>query len=203
MSILNLWLAPDHALVGVDTDGVDPAGRHMSCSKLLPIVHLNAVLAGRGNLTLLGCTFVQLMVSELGDFDALADRLPAMVQKAFKGTIGGFPLRFIQRAAYQAGDEIILVGWSPRLDRPRAVEVTRAPGASSFTVEETKLEYVAPWDESIADAPSPSDAWNMRRLAGAQVALLKRTDPAAAAGGSLIVAELRRGQMNIFKAGAL
>ena len=202
MSILNVWLACDHALVGVDTDSVDIAGNHYDCSKLLPIVHLNAVLAGRGSLALLGCAFVQMLVSGGEDFDVVAGRLPEYATNAFLGTIGG-PLRSLSESAYQAGDEIVLVGWSPRFGRPRSVEVSRAPGASSFVFEETELQYVSPWKDSIDYATKASDVWQMRRLAGAQVSLLRRTDPEAAAGGRLVVAEIRKNGLSISNTGLI
>lgn len=190
MSILNVWLERDLALVGVDTEAMSHTGGMVQGSKMLPVPHLNAVLAGRGTSVLLVSVFAQLVIRDCGGFDDLADRLPSMVEKAFKGTIGGFPLRYIHRAAYLRGHEIVLVGYSPKQKRMRAVEVVRQAGAKAFTVEETEREYVTPWHESIASAPSPANLGAIAKLAMAQVNLIKRTYPAAPAGGRLLVAEI-------------
>lgn len=194
MSILNVWLFRDRALVGVDTDAVSSEGQHYEVSKMLPIPHINAVLACRGSLALLGCVFVQLMISDTGDFDVLADRLPAATQQAFDG-----PLRDLPPELHSAGDVIVLVGWSPRLRRMRTLEVSREPGAAVFTLEETEQHYIAPWDPSIEGAPDPANLQSMMALAEAQVGLIRRTYPNGAAGGRLIMAVIYEKGMQIYK----
>lgn len=194
MSLLNVWLDNERALVGVDTDALAPGGVRVRVNKIMLLPTLNAVLAGRGAASLLGCVYVQLMaLPQAADFDFIAAALPELVEKAFDQIRG--PLRNEDPATYRAAHEIVLVGWSPKLGRMRAIEVVRPAGGSAFTVEETEKHYIAPWDEKIKSAPDPTDIHSMAELAVAQVALIRGAYPNAAAGGQLIVAELREVSM--------
>jgi hypothetical protein len=50
MTILNVSISPERALVAVDVAGTMPgATQPLRMSKLIPFVHSNVVIAGRGN----------------------------------------------------------------------------------------------------------------------------------------------------------
>lgn len=192
MSLLNVWLEPAVALVGVDTDGLDAAGVRRNVGKLFPIPHAGCVLAGRGESRFLGC--IAAAICNMGeDFDDLASVLKQLADQTageFR-QMGGIPDGFKL--------ELVLVGFSWARNRMAGVEVVLEPGAAQFVEDEIELEHVTPWHESLTGLPSPSSPANMAVLARAQARLLRSMGPNVAGGGKLIMARLERHQMRTWE----
>ncbi len=202
MSILNVYLRRDAALVGVDTEGASLNGAFNQCSKMLPIPHASAVLACRGSSVILACTFVQMLITDCDDFDALAARFPDAANRASKKLYGPL-MRHIRKADFRMGDELVLIGYSPSRKRMRAIELLRDSGECAFKADETEGHYVTPWHPSLADMPYPVDLLSMGEMAQAQVNLIKKENPKFAAGGNLLIAELFENRMTFRKLWAL
>lgn len=48
MTIVNMWVGHEYALVGTDSECKDGAGNIDTVSKILTLPHMNAVIAGSG-----------------------------------------------------------------------------------------------------------------------------------------------------------
>jgi len=70
MSLLNAWIAPNEAIVAVDTDGVAENGSHISASKLLTMPHPNVVMGLRGPGTFLQYLQLRCLTANYDSFDA-------------------------------------------------------------------------------------------------------------------------------------
>ena len=77
MSILNVWMSADRALVAVDTLGLEADGKTFDeCSKLYVLPHSNLVIAGRGLVSFSCLIYQALHVRNLGyDTDDLQKQL--------------------------------------------------------------------------------------------------------------------------------
>jgi len=190
LSIVNIWIEPHVALVGTDSEGVDEKGARLQCSKMFPLVHCNAIIAGRGT-----AAFICGMVNAIngGDFDEVASKLQALFSVVFERmhtafTEAGLPL--LER------QELSLVGYSPRAGKMVNFELTqetRAGGVAASYQQQT----IAPWHEDLPDKRSPRTLANMIWLARGQARFLRERAPEGAGGGRLIVAELTRKEMRI------
>lgn len=193
MSIVNVWLEPSVALVGVDTDGLDQrAGVRRNCGKMFPLPHAGCVVAGRGESRFLGCIAVAL--ASMGeDFDDLSQAIRPLCDQTIQ--------EFRQLGTVPEGLtlELVLVGFSWARNRMAGVELELRPGAERFTQEDTERECVAPWHESLEGLPSPSSVANMTVLARAQARLLRSMGPNVAGGGKLIMARMERQEMRIWE----
>jgi len=196
MSLLNVWLEPGVALIGVDTDGVDVAGVRRNVGKLFPIPHAGCVLAGRGESRFLGCIAAAIcsMGEEFDDLAAVLKRLADQTVSELR-PMGGIPegLKL----------ELVLVGFSWARNRMAGIELELEPGAAQFAQDEIELEHVTPWDDSLAALPSPSSPANMAVLARAQARLLRSMGPNVAGGGKLIIASIERHQMRTWEEATL
>lgn len=194
MSILNVWIEPEVALVGVDTATslIGNDGTMLEYSKMFPIVHANTVVAGRGNSIFLSTLFV--MCNGRGDFDSLVEEMPLLLQLAFD-QIKDLPLL----APPEGIDRqmIVLVGWSSKLGRVAGRDFIQEDRARGFVAGEITPHHLAPWDESFAVLPDPKTAQDMLTLYRAQVSFMRENAPQAAAGGRLIVARIARQGMTI------
>lgn len=180
MSILNVWLDVDTALVGVDTDGIAPGGEHLSTAKMIPMVNANCILACRGNALLLALVFITLN-SRADTFDGLAAILPDVVRKSFNDS-------GLSKIKNDLGHEILLIGHSASAGRMKCCEVVSNRDVNDFSVSFTDEHYITPWDESIKDAPNPSSFAAMLELSRRQVQLIKTLGDSAAGGGYAVMA---------------
>lgn len=194
MSILNVWIEPEVALVGVDTATslIGDDGAMLEYSKMFPIVHANTVVAGRGNSIFLSTLFV--MCNGRGDFDSLVEIMPSLLQQAFD-QIKNFPLL----APPEGIDRqmIVVVGWSAKLGRMAGRDYIQEDRAQGFVTSEIAPHHLAPWDNSFAELPDPQTAGDMANLARAQTRFMHENAPQAASGGRLIVARISQLGMTI------
>lgn len=196
MSILNVWIEPDAALVGVDTaTGMTREdGTPLEFSKMFPIVHANTIVAGRGHSLFLSSLFV--MCNGRGDFDSLVEEMPLLLQLAFD-QIKDLPLL----APPEGIDRqmIVVVGWSAKLGRMAGRDYIQEDRARGFVASEITPHHLAPWDDSFAGLPDPKTPADMANLASEQVRMMREKAPDAAAGGRFIVAEITQRGMQIWR----
>lgn len=195
MSILNVWLTPDCATVGVDTETIALNGTTGHTSKLIPLIHMNSVIACRGQLLFLTILFEICHSNPIYDLDnllaALSENLSALFKKFLEvgGTVG------IPDTPNLDGNEVIVVGWSNQLKRIIGRAYIQTNRADGFHEKEIDGRYIAPGDMTLpVRTASPED---IERLVLAQVRLTDEKAPGEAAGGRFIIADLSRDLMTI------
>ena len=198
MSILTCVVKPEHAWVCVDTaaPGIDgkPSRRF---PKLIPLVHANAVLAGRGNGLFLTGAFNVLAHEGVANVDEMIDRMPAFLA-VLCAELRHRAAIIPPKEGEGGRQELVLIGWSKRLDRPIARAFVGDMLAGTFEQLEANPFIVAPptWD-APESAPPLETLADLMNVARAQVARLRRDCPGMAAGGDLIVARIERDRMTI------
>lgn len=197
MSILNCWIEPERALVGVDTEVIGADGKFYACSKMIPLPHVGAVLGARGGL-LFFSTLVAACNVQGFEFDALADMMPDLCRNSLKGAKEG--LSAAGRGPIEGNDEhlVVLVGWSPRLGRMVGYDFDKTVEATEFIAGRIEPSLAAPWDRSLGAFHEIRTPWQMATLAQAQCSLMNTLTPYAAGGGRFIVAEIERESMKIW-----
>lgn len=190
MSILNFTVQPDRALLAVDTlvgcarGGADP---WRESAKLLTVPHLNAALAVSGNQDLLTQVYGR-MLQAGGNFDTVCNEIIA-------GDLVGKACSMLEYLAARLDYEVrrrqtvVVVGWSPHLERMRALVADRETDA--FSVIECDW-LVSP---KVEDADGPETADGMLELAQRQVAETRQQVPECPTGGRLVVVELTRAEL--------
>lgn len=182
MSLLNAWIAPGEALVAVDTDGTRPDGERFSTSKMLALPHLSAVIALRGQAAFFHLLFLRAL--HFQSFDQLAREMPGIIAE----TEAAIPDELIVSGVVGQGHELMLVGYSPMLERMVGLQFIRRDGKR----ERREVDkHVSPWHRELAGTSiEPQD---LEALAAAQVRWMRQTFENAACGGSLLVCRITRG----------
>ena len=155
MSLANVYVADDHALIGVDTaagpawSGQSETEAHFSRgrSKLLPLPHSNVVIAGRGYIDVLSGVFGY-MVATGHDFDSAAAALPSMLVQARHGAEQSWGEMRAELARVDTGLDGYLVGWSQRAGSMSCVRFEMPRGAAAPTVDPARSNFywVSPGD---------------------------------------------------------
>ncbi|WP_342316648.1 hypothetical protein [Lysobacter sp. FW306-1B-D06B] len=185
MSLLNVHVTPQLALVAVDTDGIGPAG-HFEICKLYPVAHANTILAGQGERRFLLEAFSRICLADRSvDYDVIVEAMPGLLRVLAAGAR--------QHGAPDHRYAIAVVGYSPAegcvCGRWYEGVVTR----DQFEVHSLGSR-VGPWPFEDR-APVPDSVENHVALARRQTAWHKSKDYAG--GGRLILAELTPDQLNI------
>lgn len=197
-----MWVEPNRILIGVDSAAMfqsvggrpkavygAPAGTRFECSKMLPIVHLNAILAGRGSGWLLPHLVASSYRRPWADLDQLFDNMPRLLAASrFKTLI---PL-------IHPRHEILLAGWSKRSNRMRAVMYVQQRRLVGFVPNEVEEIWIGPWEDDVQGAPvDPDSRQTMGELMRAQVADARVRFSNMAVGGRALIAEISTGQVRI------
>lgn len=206
-SILNIVLIAEAALVCIDTDvRFAPTGEHIGhTSKLIPLVHLNAVLAYRGALLFFarvigGCLF------PVKGFDELVEALPSLLGKCYS-TFRDSELRLLQPGRELADQEreildcqeVSLVGWSRKRERIVGYRWLQESPSSGFEELEITVGTVGPL---IPNMPEPDFVHRASMMAYARIqrAWIREHRPLWSGGGNLVIVEIRRDRMSIEQA---
>lgn len=189
MSLLNCW--PDAGVLCVDTDSVDSEGTRHTVSKMAPIPHANAVLGFRGDFALFASLVGGLLAAPAGNVDDLADVVLAVAPIIYSTAARNLDLG--------ARQEILCVGWSPRLERITCMLIeqeTRAAGFAKYDWSDRSARpYITPWSREFENIePTPQ---NIQVLTAKQVALMHAAYPKAACGGRLLVATVTKQDITI------
>jgi hypothetical protein len=211
MSIVNGWLTPERALVAVDTQARrwDHGKASGYACKLVPLVHVNAVIAFRGQLGFWAGVLGSLAYPSVG-FDDLCetmrDRLDRVLPR-FLERVGRLPppsqpdvLESFNEAIAKCGQGIFLVGWSPKFGRMIARSYNCHHGENRFVEADHPQLIVAPWE---APLPEPTDLSSVAKMVAytrLQVEHMRVHHPHLACGGTLTVATLSRSDMHVVKA---
>jgi hypothetical protein len=207
MSLLNVWMEPHRALVGVDTHAMHlgprgepllvrglPPGR-FETSKMIPIVHLNAVMAVRGSAVLIAGAYILCNMEPWQGLDQLFDNFPTIVAKNFA------QLEHVSRQQGQKANpeqEVMLIGWSKRAGKMRCLMLKQETEGAGFVPHQIDELWLGPWDDDAQGAPpvDPSDDRSMAELMQAQRLDARQRFPNLPVGGRALVAELSRDQLS-------
>lgn len=202
MSLMNVWIEPDRATVAVDTTGISSIHGKVSLSKLVPLVHMNAVIAGRGNGGLIGVLYSGVCRMPI-TFDDMAAHMPKFLADT---------LIEYERAARLAGyepdqvstvDQVAFVGWSESEDRMVGWLYLRGVGERTFTQRRIRPWVVMPGEPFTALPDTPKSHADHLRIGRQQTRWHRSALPGRAIGGDMIVAELDKVSMAITNAGDL
>lgn len=201
MSVLNVFPGHDRVLFAVDTAAAMVASpqavtdstpgldlNERGASKIVPLVHAGAVIAGRGNLLFLATAFGRMLCETDRDFDVLCDRLASACNDA---------ARVISAAAEAHGfkapgelGEVVMAGWSRRLKTMRTVAVF-ADQFGGMELYDLEQPWITPGVEGFPVFPPAPSAAEIQRVTIEQVLHFRSAaDPCY--GGSMIMAEVSR-----------
>jgi len=204
MSILNVLLNPERLLVAVDTLAEDAiTGDPSSAAKLLLIPQHNLVMATRGSAQFfLRLYELSLQASFRADFtmEQLMAELGLVIDQLWPNYLA---------AANRAGiptdqlhTEIVLGGWSPRNGRMLATAYAKNADEEPAIVQPLEGGLASPGDP-LRGRPSSFEAADVLEAGRLQAEHLNRTWGRQVAGGRLLSALLRRGQIDLQDLGAL
>lgn len=202
LSIVNVRVWPDRALVFVDTAGRNQeTGQIHDISKLHVFPHINAVLAGRGISVFI--TAMYSACSELGgSFDSMAERMPQTLAMVFDGFVQHMLQHGFDAAAGVDVQEIVFVGWSDQSGRVIGHHYRQETISSGFAHSTINCSLISPWHESIPNLPLLT-LENAVDWANAQVLMQNEIVPGQATGGSLIDAEITQQSIKVSNVGKL
>ncbi len=191
MSILNIHVSPELTRIYVDTlihrtTSADRAGTYQHGEKMFVLPQANLIVAGRGDVVLLGHLTAALATLTPEGYDAammgmdyvLNDEVPAY--EAVREMHGHAPLQ---------GLEFVVAGWSASADACAATRWERWEGQQSFNAIP-----VAPWSLSPdAGTGQPDEPDTIEKVSAYARAQLRRLGSlTGAVGGRLLLAELTR-----------
>lgn len=197
MTILNVFVYGEgaHALIGVDTTGTSTEMR-VATSKMMPLVHIPAVIAMRGTVGFLQLVTLTAATSSV-DFDGMLEQMPTILAGSFQGLVEFQKRGGIDKASPIESQMIAAVGWSEREQKILLREWTQETAGKGFIAGDVLPYLVAPWDQEIDHLTRVTTHQDMARLARAQLQLMKDRARHLATGGKLIVARISRGNLGI------
>ncbi|HCN70856.1 MAG TPA: hypothetical protein DIS96_03745 [Pusillimonas sp.] len=204
MSIANIVIEKDRALIGVDTlAGYMQEGRHLlnevhyrarHAGKLTLFPQFDSAMTNRGDGLLTSIVRVGLETECPYDFDDAVEMMPGILSTAYTQAtthrkqlgIEAFP-----------GAEVVLVGWSPRNSRYLAVRWCRYPEYEDFTEKFFDDRLLLPDIDNLQQVETPDTDAKMEALVRDQVAWAASEHPNLTCGGRLVMAELTRGAVTV------
>lgn len=199
MSLLNVWVSRDRALVAVDTLGARPDGSFDHCSKVHYLPHSGLVVAVRGVIQ-----FGRLVFDALDETCASYDAANEHHKEIFACVTD-----FIRQQASAdpqvrdrldfAGQEVVFAGWSEQRRSLHATSYKRTEEGGEFVSTPIDPWCAAPGDANWGRPPVDdlSTAEGMERLARWQVMHFRKASPSDAIGGRLLLVELTRGRTTV------
>lgn len=186
MTILNVHLEKERALVAVNSEGIriDGSSTSYAC-KLHALPLQNAVLALRGHVSM-GAGIYLDCCSSFADFDELVALFPKLVERRHQMLKDE-----VEQAGVQVdlGAQVVLIGWSSRWK-----QIVGLWCELSDELKVTKLEgsFVGPWPDHWPPRPHewPSTVAEMTEVAREQARLAEQHHPGNAWHGNLLIAEL-------------
>lgn len=191
MSLINVWLSPERALIACDTEAKkSQTGQFFEASKMLFLPHAGTIFALRGNNVVLTTLYVLASQEDVVGFDALCRALPLLLTRTWQ-FVG--PLLTSSLPAERVHKQELIVCGHSRAARRICCKLFRL-GGPQIGFEESDVEdpgYVGCWDLSWGNPPQAvGTIAAMASLAQTQVANSLVRYPNEAIGGRLLVAEL-------------
>ncbi|VTU29701.1 hypothetical protein H6CHR_03247 [Variovorax sp. PBL-H6] len=199
MSIIDVFVSPQKAMVIVDTELKTQDGRFIEGSKMLTLPHANMLIAARGTNVFTNVLFSALHLAPFTTMDAF-DKVMFDLLKQTTDHLKTVEEHFTQ-SIYEV--ELALVGYSHYYSGMHCVAY-ESHDASGFTAQEITDAYYAPWHESWGAAPTGFPTPGIARaIASEQVSDLLAMHPDKPFGGRLLLAELTREDLKISSTGYL
>lgn len=201
MSLLNISVLQDRVLVAVDTAGEqvkDGRRTKREISKMLPLVHLGAMVGVCGNTAMAIAVVQQAMIGPAKTFDELVPLIKSITEAAF---------RSVSREARANKTPIIdqqvvaFAGWSEADGGPAAYLCTRN-AQHAFTVNRVVTTIFCPGADQLPER-DPAELDDLVVAAQAQVEEARAKYPQIPIGGRLLVAEVTRDSINVRDHGAI
>lgn len=193
MTILNIHLERELAIVTTNTQIQLAGGAMGAAAKLFTLPAVNCVMSGRGDVGVMLNVYAQLF-STMQDFDRLADVLGVITQTTLSN---------LQHAARQQGapvplpTEIALVGMSAAQDE-MACRYVMCDGTGKLEIRDVRGGMIAPsalpWPGPM---PQPIDLAGAVDLAKQQAELAEISHPGKCWLGDLMTAEITRDTINL------
>ena len=201
MSIVQVFVTDDRALIGVDTEAqrLDLDIGFYEAPKLYALPHINAVLTGRGSVFFMSTLFSIICNCKV-DFEELKAKLKDLATITFDQVTKNLTQYGVTDHSLFVAQSAVLVGWWPKLGGFHGVEVDQTNLNDGFQTLNVGQRYIKPGHFILDQFPTPTAPEAMAKIAAAQVDLIRHQYPNAAAGGRFIVAELTREGMSIREA---
>lgn len=197
MSIVNVFIEPGIAIVGVDTEGA-AVGQRFEISKLCVLSHISAVVAFRGYISTAMYATAG-MVGFIGSFDELAEAIPGILNSAQQAASLACDMAGHKRPANFTDVQCALVGFSPALGRMAGHSYMSKPGTFDFDQHfDVSNSIVSPGLDRLPDICA--DRQGMETLARAQCDYIRETAPDFSAGGRFFIAEVKKGHISVDEA---
>ncbi len=189
MSLVNVWVTPLKAMVVVDTEAQDQDdGKFFEVSKMLTLPHANMVMACRGDTLFMNVLFSLMHNTLAVSFDAYEHAMPGFLAQA-TAYLKGTSLMFKRPLEEQ---EATIVGYSHARGAMWCV-VYQSRDAAGFTEQEIDNLYLSPWNDAWGrDGLQATTPHHAQVISQEQVAKTLESDPTAAIGGRLLLAEVTR-----------
>lgn len=198
MSLCNIWIEENRALVAVDTIGFAD-GKSVEASKIFAIPHASVVFAYRGQRIFFVNILLHSMLLDGADsFDLLSDRLPELIERFVDAIRRDAPADRLQ----EMGCELAMVGWSDRSVCMRGITYIfrNVDQACEVRPMESNVR-IAP---GVPHVPDLDTASAMLELARRQIKYAQEFHPESPPmGGRLIVAEVKREAISIVNIGTI
>lgn len=190
MSLINAFHLGDHTLVGADTDAVFPDGARGNVSKLMCLPHLGAVIAGRGSMAFLQKVHAEF--STISSFDLVAECAELMMLYAL-----AMQSEIDVHKDCVKGAEMILSGYSEKYGKV-VIHVFRC--SDKGVDSEAHLDVsnaIIPGDLGVSLDGITASREGLVDLTRRQVMAIRENSPDSAAGGYLLVAEVRHSKVTV------
>lgn len=199
MSLSNVVIKNDCALVAVDTRGRLADGRFVDCGKALLLPHMNAIITIRGFSPRLAA-LAQYAVGYMGSFDDFLDELPDNINaanKAIDSFVESLPpgaMKHIGNDSYIA--DVVCAGYSDAAQGFIGRQFRRTERGTNVQVGAFQERCIAPSWPGLVFPGIDDDLDALKMLSAEQCRLAYQREGADyPIGGRLIVFELRKGSM--------
>lgn len=197
MSILNCWVQPDKALIGVDTEALSVDGSIAGhVSKLQPLVGMNAIVAVTGT-ALFGSIAFGTTLAVYGGVDVLITKMPELLQMMYERSLKAVVDFGLELGRDPEKLSVLVCGWSTKLERPVCRYYVQTDAAVGFIEYEPLHGVVQPClPADWSNIPDPDTPEAMGCYAKQQARYMRQCTKAHA-GGPFVVVEITRDGMSI------
>jgi hypothetical protein len=207
MSIANIVVERDRALIGVDTlaaymPGADAVmseeerrDRHACKVSFLP--QISCAVTGRGDHMLIAYVHFYLYVGAVRSFDHAVQAMPEALKTAFSQTMAWRAVNLPDESLVKfPGADVMLVGWSPSIMRFEAARWIRREEDEDFAHTRIDSALLTPEIDRVELVEAPDTPAKMEAVACQQMKWVNENYPGTC-GGRLLLAELKRGEVNV------